>query len=97
MLTKEILVLGVEHLNYTSKRSGKQVLGSVVRYIVRGDAEDSDRARGYVPVEAFVKELLSKDLPAVPGIYTGGFDMSVDSGKPVVRLVAVDFVSEVTL
>jgi hypothetical protein len=95
-MDQSILVLGVEHLDYVSKKTEKRVKGTVVRYILRDALEDGERNRGYQPIEQFT-QLTEADLPYVPGIYQAEFSMKMFRGKAEAVLGAVGPGSEVDL
>ena len=91
-----ILVLGTKDVKFEDKDK-QPVEGVRVHYGVEG-GKPSEGVKGFAPVSAFLRGSGVKDLiKAVPGFYTGEFEVGVKDNKPDLKLINLAFEAPATI
>lgn len=92
------IILFANTWSMTDENTGNLREGMTIEYVMSGDLgpiANDDGSLGYRTIRESVNINTSKKIEKVPGIYDLTFGYTIRKGRPVLKVMDIDYVSEV--
>lgn len=92
------IILFAKTWSMTDENTGKFREGMTIEYLMSGDLKpiaNEDGSLGYRSIRESINISKAKKIERVPGVYDVTFGYTVVKGRPVMKLIDIDYVSEV--
>jgi hypothetical protein len=92
------IILFANTWSMTDENTGNLREGMTIEYVMTGDLEplaNEDGSLGYRTIRESVNINNAKKIEKVPGIYDLTFGYSILKGRPVLKVMDIEYVSEV--